>query len=98
LATTVHVGPLKFCECFLESKEFNVNLQNELRTCMAEMLLLAKKALQINAGIINTKQVPLQDILEEKYSNLLQTFNEKYLGDLHWDKISVSMSKNKDKN
>jgi len=89
LATTVHVGPLKFCECFLESKEFEVHLQNQLRERMAEMLLLAKRALQINAAIISAKQLTLQEVLEEKFATIMQTFKDKYQGEINWTKISA---------
>eukprot|EP01118_Nematostelium_gracile_P006071 TRINITY_DN1944_c0_g1_i1.p2 TRINITY_DN1944_c0_g1~~TRINITY_DN1944_c0_g1_i1.p2 ORF type:complete len:241 (-),score=78.45 TRINITY_DN1944_c0_g1_i1:951-1673(-) len=99
LATTVHVGPLKFCEVFLTNahENFPPEEQTELRERMAEMLLFAERALALNSSIIvNTNQLPLQEVLEEKYNNILTTWTEKYQGDTDMSALRKKVF-NKDK-
>jgi len=96
LATTVHVGPLKFCEVFL-TDEYDPTLQNQLRGIMAECLLLSKLGLQINASIIGPEQLPFQEMLESKYQTTSQIFQEKYAGSLKLSKVHVMINEKEKK-
>jgi len=97
LATTVHVGPLKFCEVFLNNANYDHELQLQLRETMAECLLLAKVGLRINAGIIGPEQLPFQEMLESKFQLAMKEFAEKYAGSLKWSKLHSSIQEKEKK-
>jgi len=97
LATTVHAGPMKFCEVFLVGNEYPEEHQNKLRTLMAELFLLAKAALKINASLIGVEQANFQEMLEEKFRDTMDTFQQKYAMEFQWNKLSSSMQANEKK-
>lgn len=70
----VHAGPLKFCETFLGTKDHPEHFQRQLCEAMSELLDLAKAGLQINAGLIRTEQLPLQEMLEDKWQTMSAQF------------------------
>ncbi|PRP73117.1 hypothetical protein PROFUN_16974, partial [Planoprotostelium fungivorum] len=81
LATTVHVGPMKFCEVFLgEGTVASEDHQNNLREIMGEVLLLAKSGLEINSRIITSEQIPFHNMLDDKYQVIMNTFVSRYDG------------------
>jgi len=94
LATTVHVGPLKFCEVFLNNSSYSVESRDVLRDSMAELLMLAKAGLQINAGIIGSEQLAFHEMLENKFHSAMQTFQESHAGSVRWAKINSAMQEN----
>eukprot|EP01117_Protostelium_nocturnum_P015724 TRINITY_DN611_c0_g1_i2.p1 TRINITY_DN611_c0_g1~~TRINITY_DN611_c0_g1_i2.p1 ORF type:complete len:1956 (-),score=658.81 TRINITY_DN611_c0_g1_i2:97-5964(-) len=93
LATTVHAGPMKFCEVFLgeEQQEYPEKLKDQLREVMGEVLLLAKVGLEINEGIIGPEQIPFHDMLQDKFGSTMDVFQTKYKGASVWQKVSQSI-------
>jgi len=91
LATTVHVGPLRFCEVFLKDNTYPSEQQQQLKEVMGEMLLLAKVGVQINAGLISSEQVPFQEMLEDKLQSAMTFFQQHFAGSLRWNEISSTI-------
>eukprot|EP00027_Filamoeba_sp_ATCC50430_P006902 CAMPEP_0168562256 /NCGR_PEP_ID=MMETSP0413-20121227/12026_1 /TAXON_ID=136452 /ORGANISM="Filamoeba nolandi, Strain NC-AS-23-1" /LENGTH=1688 /DNA_ID=CAMNT_0008593671 /DNA_START=186 /DNA_END=5252 /DNA_ORIENTATION=+ len=91
LATTVNVGPLRFCEVFIGNANYSSDLQDKLRDAMAEVLLLSKAALQINERIIGPEQLPFQAMLEDKFQSTMQIFKTKFAGNVNWTRIASTI-------
>jgi len=58
---------------------------------MAEVLLLAKLGLQINAQIIGPEQLAFQEMLEDKYRKLMDMFQKRYAKSLSWSKLNANI-------
>jgi len=91
LATTVNVGPMKFCDVFLNKSDYEPQFQQKLKEVMAQMLVISEVGLKENAKIISKEQLLFQAMLESKYQEISKMFKENYGVGIDWQKITQEM-------